>query len=1045
MLTCPEPEQLASFDTGLISEDFSSEIGRHVDQCPRCRQVLESLEQGRDPLCAALLRRPDPDQNQPSVALQRVLNRCGSGTLAVSPRENVVPEPALIGTTIGPYRLQEVIGQGGMGVVYKARHESLDRVVALKLLPASRACDPEIVSRFRREMLAVGQLNHPNIVAATDAGEIDGQLFLAMEFLEGEDLGRVLKQGGPLRIADAVECIRQAATGLQVVHDAGIVHRDVKPGNLLLTRECQVKVLDLGLARLSDWHSEGPRELTQSALLMGTLEYLAPEQGLDGHVVDGRADIYSLGATLFKLLTGQTPFPVERYDTPLKQLRAIATQDVPSILERRTVPKPLAAIVDRMLCRDPRERFDSLQEIVDAIAPFAVGADLARLLDAPKTARADETVADGASLTTLGPGERDVRDAAHVQHDAHSQQERSPERFAVIPRPAANCAPPAKRVWLRARLAAVVAGVLLLAGVVLFLPTQDGMVRIEISDPSVEVTVSGDERYRVTGPDGEFEIGSGRHSLHITVGGTTFQTREFTLDRDERLALRVMLLDGRKVQVIDGETVFDEHTLPPAAEPAGSDFQRDLAEELLERGALVRVNVDGQIHNLNRPLMAVPAGDEVVLILVAKGREAKLDSEMVARLARCSFLESLDLTHCPVTDEDVRRLAGLRLQTLTISATQITDKCVPSLLRMKSLTRLYVSHTRLSDDGLMQLAALTGLEELRVGHPGLTSPATIEALARALPGCLVASPFNDAIETNGRNAEDGPAPPPLPQAVERSAQAFAEWFKGKDGEQRAINVVLTDTDQQQRVTRLADFPDQPCRIVLLEFDWGARCDDATLREIARRCPPELEGFSVLHKFGPPFTLDGFRTLVEAFPGLKQLRLNFILQEADTWLPVVQELDQLEWIQIPHTNDSVEADKWAVGLSQMPSLREVRFYAANLTPAGLELLASLPDLECVSVLSQDTGNEDALLRAAVCLQQIQRLELPLTEELTRDGILALAALQNLDELSVTSHKLGVDPAIYRQHFLDLKSRLLHCRITWGTGSSRTVLRAEPQSN
>ncbi|MCB1212621.1 MAG: serine/threonine protein kinase, partial [Verrucomicrobiales bacterium] len=190
--------------------------------------------------------------------------------------------------------------------------------------------DPTAVARFEREVRAVGKLDHPNIVRALDAGESDGLHFLVMEYVDGIDLSQLSRTHGQIAVADACEIIRQAAEGLHAAHRHGIVHRDIKPSNLMLTRatarsdglsessECVVKVLDLGLALLSDSHGEFDANISASCRIMGTLHYMAPEQGLDSHRVDVRADVYSLGATLFKLLTGEPPFPESRYNSPVR-------------------------------------------------------------------------------------------------------------------------------------------------------------------------------------------------------------------------------------------------------------------------------------------------------------------------------------------------------------------------------------------------------------------------------------------------------------------------------------------------------------------------------------------------------------------------------------------------------------------------------------------------------------------------------------------------------------------------------------------------------
>ncbi|MEM7313787.1 MAG: serine/threonine-protein kinase, partial [Planctomycetota bacterium] len=288
--------------------------------------------------------------------------------------------------TLGPYRLLAKVGEGGMGAVYTALHTKLDKVVALKVLPTTRLRNIDAISRFEREMKAVGKLNHPNIVAAYDAGEVDGVHFLVMEHVDGIDLSKLSRRVGPLEPANASELIRQAAIGLQHAHERNMVHRDIKPSNLMLARSESgaptVKLLDMGLALLDAQHTLPIRDLTSTGQMMGTLDYMAPEQGTDSHAVDIRADIYSLGAAFYKLLTGHAPFSGERYNTPVKVLTALATQDPPSITnQREDLPAELVTVIDRMLAKSPGARFGTPREVADALAPLAVDSNLADLLE----------------------------------------------------------------------------------------------------------------------------------------------------------------------------------------------------------------------------------------------------------------------------------------------------------------------------------------------------------------------------------------------------------------------------------------------------------------------------------------------------------------------------------------------------------------------------------------------------------------------------------------------------------------------------------------
>ena len=278
---------------------------------------------------------------------------------------------------IRDYELREIVGEGGMGSVFRAFHSRLQRYVALKLLPQlDRMHRPDTIARFDREMAAVGRLRHPNIVQATDAGEENGVHYLALEFVEGADAGRISRTIGPLSVANACEIIRQTALGLQHAHDNDLIHRDIKPSNLMVSTDGIVKIADMGLAMLNV-----PGELTASGQVMGTMDYIAPEQIEDARNIDGRADLYSLGCTLYHLLAGRAPFDLPQYDGVLQKLRAHESSEPTPISEHRTdVPEEVVQILNCLLAKKPQDRFTTATELVEAITPHADGSHIAKLV-----------------------------------------------------------------------------------------------------------------------------------------------------------------------------------------------------------------------------------------------------------------------------------------------------------------------------------------------------------------------------------------------------------------------------------------------------------------------------------------------------------------------------------------------------------------------------------------------------------------------------------------------------------------------------------------
>jgi serine/threonine protein kinase/WD40 repeat protein len=284
------------------------------------------------------------------------------------------------GLAVGNYLILDKLGAGGMGMVFRARHRRLGQVVALKILPPSWARDRERVLRFRREIQAAARLDHPHIVSALDADEDRGVHFLTMEYIEGHDLDRLVRQGGALAVEQALDCLIQAARGLEAAHARGIIHRDIKPANLMLDAAGTVRVLDLGLARLVDTTSSfGPAAdtaLTQSGAYMGTVDFMAPEQAQDARRVDHRADIYSLGCTLHFLLTGRPPFEGANI---IQRIMAHREGPAPSLRATRPeVSQPLEAVYLAMMARRLDDRPRSMSEVIARLESCRSSADEAQ-------------------------------------------------------------------------------------------------------------------------------------------------------------------------------------------------------------------------------------------------------------------------------------------------------------------------------------------------------------------------------------------------------------------------------------------------------------------------------------------------------------------------------------------------------------------------------------------------------------------------------------------------------------------------------------------
>ena len=269
----------------------------------------------------------------------------------------------------GKYRLLDMIGQGGMGKVYLCEHKRMQRLVAIKVLPVRLANDEAARERFDREARAIASLNHINIVQAYDIDSNDGMHYIVMEFVDGVSLQALVALRGPLPVSRAVNYLGQAAEGLQHGHEMGLVHRDIKPANLLLGRDGTIKVLDYGLARFFDNRGDDFTRRHEGNSIIGTADYLAPEQAIDCSDVDVRADLYALGCTSYYLLTGQPPFGRD-IPTHTKLLMHQSKDPTPMRELRPDLDPALCEVIRKMIIKDPKQRYQQPKEVVEALQPW---------------------------------------------------------------------------------------------------------------------------------------------------------------------------------------------------------------------------------------------------------------------------------------------------------------------------------------------------------------------------------------------------------------------------------------------------------------------------------------------------------------------------------------------------------------------------------------------------------------------------------------------------------------------------------------------------
>lgn len=571
------------------------------------------------------------------------------------------------------YIILDTLGSGGMGIVFKALHRAMERIVAIKVLPGYAVNSPEKVQRFHREVVSVAKLSHPNVVSAFDAHESDGTYFLVMEYVDGDNLRDCINESGPLGVEDAVGLIDQVAAGLSAAHTENMVHRDVKPTNIMLTTDGTAKLLDLGLARTMQLAKDADEsELTEDGLGMGTASYMSPEQALDAKAVDARSDIYSLGCTLYFLIVGRAPF---EFNTTVQTI--VAHREIPAPLigeGRDDVPESVESIFQRMVAKAPGDRYESID---------ALRNDLAKCMSVDH------------QIPTFVPS---------TPH--RSLQSESPRKRSGRP----------QAIWVIAVCAIVLAIVASLWALSGRLPKDDFTLHRDVAKWAIAsggyVTIEnelGEYQSEETAdlPDGDFKV----VGLELYATEAAFSVEPAL----EILGLRTLALYD--FEEVDIPKIAQLHSLSDITFNACTVADSDLAflSSMPNLRALSLDNCDVTDAGMSALALALKLDTLTIGGTLVSGKGLRF-------LGPLSNLRLLDLTELEFAAEDLQHLTP-DLQELYLASCTVGDEVVDELRRFPDLFAVGLQGTQITSAGVKALASLNNLQILDLSDVDLSAEA----------------------------------------------------------------------------------------------------------------------------------------------------------------------------------------------------------------------------------------------------------------------------------------------------------------------------------
>jgi serine/threonine protein kinase len=667
------------------------------------------------------------------------------------------------GLVLNDYIVVDKLGSGGMGNVFKARHRTNGSIVAVKVMSSSSMRSADNVKRFQREAEMVARLNHPNIVRAIEAGQADGLCYFAMEYVEGVDLSNYLKRQGPIAFEQALQCVVQAAQGLDFAHSQGIVHRDIKPGNLFLCQDGTVKLLDMGLARAND-PSEGAAAqanegLTQTGQVMGTVDYMAPEQALNTRNADARADVYSLGCTLYRLITGAIPY---EGDSVVEKILAHREQPIPSVRAKfPSIPLGVDFVLSRMLAKRPDDRYQTMREVVHALQNVPTLAVSVGELPTPvfNAALPPASLPTRLPIPAAPPVATSIPMAMTIPSIVNEPSNSFNFGVSISSATSESIRAPAKRSSLA--MGAIAAGLMAMACVTSYMVLSQGdlltIIDVESGPSNEKLDTEKPAASNTSDPNAKESAKAGEPSTTPSAGTMPTNTSVGKQASDEKPSQNLSDSTSPQKAAVPptkGPKVVSDVASPAAkvdvtSESANEPFinpgprlslqhQFDLADRLAQIAKVDFISRDGDQVKIgersthsNTPLgiwkisisryqATIPNDDwadvlslPMIVSLRTFGDRSMSDTRAGELRASLPSLVELDLTGSSITDAGVEDLARLpRLRLLSLDGSALTDAALDRLATCHNLRALGLSRLPLTTQGVMKLNSLKGLASL---------------------------------------------------------------------------------------------------------------------------------------------------------------------------------------------------------------------------------------------------------------------------------------------------------------------------------------------